>query len=92
MKRIVGLECIYICVLLIAQMFHSKISEKTEIKTIIKASTIIVKIEEKHIRNKARQGWFSRKQVNDQRLLLQLSQRTRKSILRRLKIGQFEHL
>ena len=38
MKRIVGLECIYICVLLIAQMFHSKISEKNEIKTIIKAT------------------------------------------------------
>ena len=38
MKRIVGLECIYICVLLIAQMFHSKISEKNEIKTIIKAA------------------------------------------------------
>ena len=38
MKKIVGLECIYICFLLIAQMFHSKISEKNEIKTIIKAN------------------------------------------------------
>lgn len=62
---------LYVCCLLMVQMFHSKILQKLKLKPLSKQTYYRSKErkEKKYIATKQKQSWFSRKQENDRRLL-----------------------